>query len=268
LGRDAERGCSTAFSSEELADLKRIYPEGKVCFKAKAIRELYGDKQPTPDDGVLGWVPGINEQLARADDPDDEVELSLIDWNTHPIPDDVRAKLHDSMGIRYNETNRFGPEPIRKSEAGERPTTNQETEKIISLIDDLLTAQFMGKYKRLRDAFGALMTNKVAAGYVFGFQDSCFRTFGLVDQKDLEAGSLLIRSSYKSIFGDEAGWALYEMSIRAQRDSEFQIGRESGGEEYLDFVKKKTPPLGLSRILTLGFDAAAVERTLNKNLTQ
>src|SRR5262245_57543915 len=89
----------TAFSSEGLADFDRLYPELKVFIKVKAVRDLYGNKQTTLDDGILGWVSGIREQLAYADDPEDEIELSLIDWNTHATPDDVRAKLHDSMRI-------------------------------------------------------------------------------------------------------------------------------------------------------------------------
>jgi uncharacterized membrane protein YhaH (DUF805 family) len=103
----------SAFSDEQLSDLKRLYPKQKVCFKAEAVRELYGDREPTADDGILGWVPGIKEQLAAEDD---EIELSLIDWNTHAIPDDVVAKLHGSMRIKSNETNHFDPEPIRESE--------------------------------------------------------------------------------------------------------------------------------------------------------
>jgi hypothetical protein len=259
----------TAFNDEQLSDLKRLYPKGKVCIKAEAVCELYGDKQPTPDDGILGWVPGIKEQLASADDPDDEIELSLIDWNTHAIPDDVRAKLHDSMGIRYNETNRFGPEPTRKSEADEQPTTNQEAEKqIISLIEQLLTAQLMPKYKHLSDAFSVLMTNKLAAGYVFGFHDSCFQTFSRLDPNNPKADLSVIRNSYQTIFGTRPGFALFEMSIASQKDSEFQIGRQSGGEEYMEFIRQKTPPLELGRILILGFDAAAVWRTLDRNRTQ
>jgi len=86
------------------------------------------------------------------------------------------------------------------------------------------------------------MTNKLAAGYVFGFQYSCFQTFGLIHPKEREASSSLIRRSYQSIFGDEAGWALYEMSIDARTDSEFEIGGQSGGEEFIEGTRKKEPP--------------------------
>jgi hypothetical protein len=154
-------------------------------------------------------------------------------------------------------------------EAPKRPMTNQEAKKsIISLVEQLLTVQLMPKYDRPRDAFSVLMTNKLAAGYVFGFHDSCLTTFGRIDPNDPKAGLSLMRSSYQNIFGNESGLALFEMSITSQKDNEFDIGRQSGGEEYVEFTEKKGPPLGLGRILILGFDAAAVWRTLNINLTK
>jgi hypothetical protein len=112
------------------------------------------------------------------------------------------------------------------------------------------------------------MTNKLAAGYVFGFHDSCFQAFGRLDPNDPKANLSLVQTSYQTIFGDQAGFALFRMSIASQEDSDFQIGRQSGGEEYMEFVQEKTPPLGLQRILLLDFDAAAVWRTLNRNRTQ
>ncbi len=160
----------------------------------------------------------------------------------------------------------YKPQPL---ETRERPTTNQEAEKqIISLIEQLLTAQLMLKYEHPRDSLPILMTNKVAAGYVFGFHDSCFQTFGRLDPNNPKADLSVIESSYRTMFGAGAGTALFEMSIASQKDSEFQIGRLSGGEEYIEFIQQKSPPLGLQRILLLGFDAAAVSRTLDKNRSQ
>ncbi len=151
-------------------------------------------------------------------------------------------------------------------EAPKLPMTDQEAEKsIISLIEQLLTVQLTPNYNRPRDAFSVLMTNKLAVGYVFGFHDSCITTFGRIDPNEPKAGLSLIRTSYQSIFGNQSGSALFEMSIVSQKDSEFQIGRQSGGEEFIEFTQQKTPPLGLGRILILGFDAAAVWRTLDRS---
>lgn len=147
-----------------------------------------------------------------------------------------------------------------------QPLTAQESEKlIISLIEKLLTAQLMLRYECVGDAFSALMTNKLAAGYVFGFHDACFQTFGRLDQNSPTADFSIVQTSYKNLFDDARGVALFERSISLQNDADFQIGRLSGGEEYMEFVKLKTTPLGLQRILLLGFDPAAVWRTLAQN---
>jgi hypothetical protein len=160
----------------------------------------------------------------------------------------------------------YGP---NQSEATDRPTTNQETdEPIISLIESLLTAQLILRHEHPKDILSILMTNKLAAGYVFGFHDSCLTRFGRIDPSDPKAGLALMQTSYQSIFGNQSGLALFEVSVASQEDSEFQIGRQSGGEDYVEFTQQKTPPLGLQRILILGFDAAAVWRTLDKNRIQ
>lgn len=155
----------------------------------------------------------------------------------------------------------YGP-----NQSEDRPTTNQEADKsIISLIESLLTVQLILRYEHSKDAFSILMTNKLAAGYVFGFHDSCLTRFGRIDPSDPEAGLSLMQTSYQSIFGNESGLALFAMSVASQEDPDFQIGRQSGGEEYVEYAQQKTPPLGLQKILILGFDAGAVWRTLDKN---
>jgi hypothetical protein len=136
----------------------------------------------------------------------------------------------------------------------------------IALVEKLLSLQLILGHEHARDAFPKLMTNKVAAGYVFGFHDSCFQIFGLVNPSDRAAGSALLEAGYKHIFGDQAGFTLLDSSLRWQTDREFQIGRQSGGEDFAGFKWKGTPPLGLQGIINLGFSAAMVERTLKKNL--
>jgi hypothetical protein len=49
----------------------------------------------------------------------------------------------------------------------------------------------------------------------------------------------VIHDCYKTIFGAWAGTALFEMSIASQKDSEFQIGRESAAKNTLISLSKK-----------------------------
>jgi hypothetical protein len=134
--------------------------------------------------------------------------------------------------------------------------------KAVGTIEQLLTLQLVLRVKRLRDAFFELMTNRLAAGYVFGFTDFALQIFGLIDRNDPAAGFDIIKASYQSMFGEQAGFVLFNMSLHSQGESDFDVGRISGGEDFFEFRHHKTPPLGLNRIVCLGIDAAAVRRGL------
>ncbi len=140
-------------------------------------------------------------------------------------------------------------------------TRDDTAKSIVFLIEKLLTLQLGLEYDQPRDAFSALMTNNLAAGYVFGFHDSCLQIFGC-DPNDPDTNLGLIKASYQRIFGNQSGFALFDMSLHSQNDPDFQMGRLSGGEEFAEFMHRGIPPLGLQRILVLGFDAAAVWRGL------
>lgn len=214
------------------------------------------------------YVPALQECQIPA-------RLRVVNWAkdgkvVKPLAQSFEEVLYKLYKPRPSEA-RERPMASQQPSSGppNRPTANEEAEKqIISLIEQLLTAQLMLKYEHPREAFSTLTTNKLAAGYVFGFHGSCFQTFGRFDPNNPKSDLSEIRNSYRTIFGVEAGTALFEMSIASQSNSEFQIGRLSGGEEYIEFIQKKSPPLGLQRILLLGFDAAAVSRTLDKDRTQ
>ncbi len=107
----------------------------------------------------------------------------------------------------------------------------------------------------LRDAFSSLMTNKLAAGYVFGFHDSYLQRMTLINRSDPDAGFRLIKSIYQINFGDQAGLALFNMSVNSQDDPTFHRGRENGGTEIAKFLELHIPPLGLGRILILGLES-------------
>src|SRR5258708_6511031 len=140
---------------------------------------------------------------------------------------------------------------------------DEGAKSVIVLVEQLLSLQLILRHKHAREGFSELMTNRVAAGYVFGFQDACFQIFGLLNSTDRAAGSALLETSYKHIFGDQAGFTLFQSSLRWQADRDFEIGRQSGGEDFAKFKFKGIPPLGLQRIISLDFNAAMVERTLD-----
>jgi hypothetical protein len=107
----------------------------------------------------------------------------------------------------------------------------------------LLSLQVMAhEQKSIREMFGTLMTNTVAAGYVFGFIDAYVQRCGRK-----EPG---FREIYTHIFGTYAANVLLMFSDGWQTtDREFQIGRQSGGEDFVGYALKNVPPMGLNRIM-------------------
>jgi len=125
----------------------------------------------------------------------------------------------------------------------------------LSTIGGLITVQLLPKYVRPKDSFPALMTNQRAAGYLFGFHDGLLQRLGLRDPVKKERAAALIESSYKRLFGEQAGFALYTKSVSSQDDQWFCEGRMLGGNEIVEYLDAKVPPLGLGRMLILNMEA-------------
>jgi hypothetical protein len=144
--------------------------------------------------------------------------------------------------------------------SNERNSARPEAQSVIEIIEQLLSAQLMFEHKSIREFFPTLMTNRLAAGYVFGFHDACFQGYRLINATDREAG--LFRTSYERIFGEQAAFVLINSSLAWQTDHAFAVGRQRAGEDFEDFSTDGTPTLGLQHIVSLGFDVTMIERTL------
>lgn len=79
--------------------VKQHTGDQKIGISADAIREMYGDKEPVPEDGKLWWVQDIKEQLRIAQETGGDIEISMSDWLAHADPEVAKA-LHDDMRIR------------------------------------------------------------------------------------------------------------------------------------------------------------------------
>ena len=100
----------------------------------------------------------------------------------------------------------WNPFRRRRRVHNERKSGRREVQSVIDLLEQLLSVQLILEHKHPREAFSTLMTNKVAAGYVFGFHDACFHIYGLIDPNNRAAGAEVLRTSYKRIFGDQTGF--------------------------------------------------------------
>lgn len=122
--------------------------------------------------------------------------------------------------------------------------------QFLSAAENLLSIQLVPHYEKASKAFPAIMTNKVASGYVFGFHDALLQRLGLYTPGNKQSAQELIEKSYKNIFGEQAGYTLFSMSVNSQENEQFQKGRMNGGNEVVAYLEDKTPPLGLGRIIS------------------
>jgi hypothetical protein len=132
------------------------------------------------------------------------------------------------------------PESRRTAEQqkqNERQITHDEKiGAFISINEKLFTVQLSPKFQSPHDAFSSIITNKKAAGYVFGFHDAFAHWSGLMDRNNSAPGLDLIETSYKKLFGDWGGTALFNMSMSFQEDADFHKGRLIGGNELAEFM--------------------------------
>lgn len=136
---------------------------------------------------------------------------------------------------------------------GKKDSGNPQ-ELYLSTTSGLISVQLMPKYSSPKEAFGALMTNKRASGYLFGFHDSLLQRLGLYDPSNKNISVKLMEKSYKNLFGEQAGYALFSSTLHSQDDPVFVEGRMNGGNEIVQYLEEKVPPLGLGRILILGME--------------
>ncbi len=97
---------------EMFANYVRGITDGEIGISADAIRELYGDKPPAPDDGLLGFVPDLEAKLAAAEATGGDVQVPIADWLAKVEPE-VAKQLEDHIRAR--------PEGMTKEEAKEPP---------------------------------------------------------------------------------------------------------------------------------------------------
>lgn len=84
---------------EIFAGFIRQHTDAKIGISAEEVRKLYGDKDPRPDDGKLGFVPDLAEQLRIAEATGGDVEIPLADWVAKTDPT-VAKDLHDFIRVR------------------------------------------------------------------------------------------------------------------------------------------------------------------------
>jgi hypothetical protein len=91
------------------AFFRQHYEEATLGISGDRFLDLYGGRIPTPDDGILGWIPDLEAQLKAASLGED-VHIPIADWMTHVDP---------ALASELMEDIRVWPGGITKREAAE-----------------------------------------------------------------------------------------------------------------------------------------------------
>jgi hypothetical protein len=167
------------------------HTDAEIGISGDAVAALYGDKLPTPDDNLLGWVPGIEAKVEAVRRTGDDVHIPLADWLTH-IPDypEVMKALHDDIrvrpeGITANEAKLTAEAKAAQPEGAVEPTPYPDPEpstRAASALEPMLSVGDRKlKLERLHDRDGTKW------GPEQGFHD-----FHLMDEKGNPVGYLNI----------------------------------------------------------------------------
>lgn len=101
------------------------YGDATISIHGDAALALYGDKLPEPNDGLLGWVPGISDKLESAKLTGADVEIPVADWMSKVDPG-VAKTLRDDI--------RVWPGGITAREAGELEPPTQMVDSPLAQV--------------------------------------------------------------------------------------------------------------------------------------
>ncbi len=97
--KDAGATATRESAPDILAELPRSHTDQTLWVDAEVVKKLYGDKTPTPDDKILGWVPRIDEQLRLAEVAGGEIGIPVADYVAR-IESDIHKALKDNIRFR------------------------------------------------------------------------------------------------------------------------------------------------------------------------
>lgn len=197
-------------SPEMFQNFVNRYHEGsEIGIDGRVVAELYLEgKEPTPGDGLLGWVPGIADKLAAARASDADVRVPVRDWIGRVDPalaktlnDDIRM----SPGlITVREATEAGegaprPPPIDAPIAQLRDYLG--TEPMLSLGDRRVTLERVVDESRAEE----YEERRLYAAEIGDVWKNPYHDFVIKDDTGKEIGSLNITQKDKQLYVDWVG---------------------------------------------------------------
>ena len=97
---EASKSATRERAPDLFADFIRSHVgDREIGIAPEAVRELYGDRIPTGDDNLLGWVSDLDKRLASAELSGEDIRIPMSDWLARVDPD-VAKQLHDDIRVR------------------------------------------------------------------------------------------------------------------------------------------------------------------------
>jgi hypothetical protein len=103
---------------------RSLHGDATISINSGAVRQLYGDKQPHPEDGILGWVTNIDKQLSAAEQFGGRIEVSRAAWLAN-VDKEVAKTLKDDIAVRKGQPTANEIEAIKDLEPlAQKPNGN------------------------------------------------------------------------------------------------------------------------------------------------
>lgn len=221
-------------SPELFANFVRQHTDAKIGISAEAIRELYGDKPPSADDGILGWVPGLADQLRLAEAHGGDVEVPLADWLAHVEPQ-AANKLHDNIRVRAGGMTLEEAKEVKpiKAEgeaiqalAEEEPTTPEAVDSVRQgAVLKTLEETVNDRKLELKKTSSSARYDNVS--HTFDMIDNTGKMLGHMDISEEENGKRLYVDNIEARYGAN------KLGPRAMRDILRQIQQQFPNAESI-----------------------------------
>jgi len=126
-----------------LADLLGKYPDATMNFDADAVLKLYGDKPPSADDGLFGFLPDIAQQLKSARDNGTSIRVPLNEFaarqkdiNPEAMKGLKTARHLDPMGMSEDVRNTLQQAQAQQQQQQQELLTTPEKEAYYGGLTD------------------------------------------------------------------------------------------------------------------------------------
>ena len=114
--KDVQLSATRERSPELFGEFLRQHTDEKIGISVDAVLELYGDKVPHPEDGILGWIPGIERQLELAWATGGDIMVPVADWLARVDPSVAKA-LEDGTRVREGNLTKLDAEAAKEAAA-------------------------------------------------------------------------------------------------------------------------------------------------------